>query len=466
MRHARQMKLGMSIGSVGDHQAAWRLPDASPDGGLSARHYIESARLAERGKFDYVFVADVAAVRNIDDRRIARNREHGILKLDPTLALAVVAAATERVGLIPSVSTTYNPPYGFARRMASLDHISRGRAGWNMVTSCSTDEARNFSLDAPQDSPTRHAQAVEFVDVVKGLWDSWDDDAFVRDKASGIYFYRDRFHFLEHNGDFFEVRGPLDTARPPQGCLPIITAGWSEESQELAVRFADMVYTGQSAIESARQYYRSVKQRLATYGRDWESLKIMPGIMPFVGRTQREAEDKFARLQALLDPKVGIGMLVINHFPDLSAYDLDSPVLEAVMKRDQIDDRTKPSAREPNFTLSLMERARREKLTIRQLFDVISAGFWSLSVIGTPVKIADVMEEWFTTGAADGFSVQPPDLPGAGTDFVELVIPELQRRGLFRHQYEGRTLRENLGLPWVPSRYAARPDTVTDQVGE
>jgi FMN-dependent oxidoreductase (nitrilotriacetate monooxygenase family) len=450
------MKLGFSIGSIGYHYAAWRLPAASPDGGLSARHYIESARLAERGRFDFVFIADVAAIRNFDDPRIARDREHGILKLEPTLALAAVAATTERVGLIPSVSTTYNAPYAFARRMASLDHISRGRAGWNMVTSWSLDEARNFNLDTPLDSPTRHARAVEFVEVAKGLWDSWDEDAFVRDKTSGIYFYRDRFHFLDHKGDCFDVRGPLDTARPPQGCLPIITAGSSEQSQELAARIADMVYAGQPNIDSARAYYNSVKCRLANYGRDRDSLLIMPGIMPFVGRTQPEAEDRFARLQSLLDPKVAIGMLVINHFPDLTGYDLDSPVPEIAITNDQMSEGMKTSAREPEFTGALMERARREKLTIRQLFDVISAGFWSLGVIGTPGRIADLMEEWLTAGAADGFIVQPPDLPGAGIDFVELVIPELQRRGLFRRDYEGGTLRENLGLPWVPSRYAAQ----------
>ncbi len=460
MTRLRQMKLGFSIGSIGYHYAAWRLPEASPDGGLSARHYIENAQLAERGKFDFIFVADVAAIRNFDDRRIAREREQGILKLEPTLALAAAAACTERVGLIPSVSTTYNPPYAFARRMASLDHISRGRAGWNMVTSWSIDEARNYNLDAPLSSDVRHARAVEFVEVAKGLWDSWDDDAFIRDKASGIYFERDRFHFLEHKGDCFEVRGPLDTARPPQGCLPIITAGSSPQSQELAARIADMVYAGQPNIEAARSYYTSVKRQLAKFGRDWDSLAILPGIMPFVGRTQQEAEDKFAQLQSLLDPRVGIGMLVINHFPDLTGYDLDSPISELAITSDQLGDGMKTSAREPEFTLALMDRARREKLTIRQLFDVISAGFWSLGVIGTPTRIADVMEEWFSTGAADGFIVQPPDLPGSGRDFVELAIPELQRRGLFRTEYTGSTLREHLGLPWVPSRYAKQRQAV------
>jgi N-acetyl-S-(2-succino)cysteine monooxygenase len=460
MTRRSQMKLGFSIGSIGYHYAAWRLPEAHQDGGLSARHYIESAQLAERGKFDFVFVADVAAIRNIDDRRIAREREQGILKLEPTLALSAVAAMTDRIGLIPSVSTTYNPPCAFARRMASLDHISGGRAGWNMVTSWSADEARNYNLDAPLSSAVRHARAAEFVDVVKGLWDSWDDDAFIRDKASGIYFERDRFHFLEHKGDFFEVRGPLDTARPPQGCLPIITAGSSAESQDLAARIADMVYAGQPNIEAARSYYSSVKGRLARYGREAESLAILPGIMPFVGRTQHEAEDKFTRLQSLLDPRVAIGMLVINHFPDLTGYDLDSPVPELAMTSDQLNDGMKTSAREPEFTRALMARARQDKLTIRQLFDVISAGFWSLGVVGTPAKIADVMEEWVSTGAADGFIVQPPDLPGSGTDFVELVVPELQRRGLFRREYEGRSLREHLGLPYVASRYIRQPQPV------
>jgi alkanesulfonate monooxygenase len=358
---------------------------------------------------------------------------------------------TEHVGLVPTVSTSFHQPYNFARRMASIDHISEGRLGWNMVTSTSLDEARNFSQERPLDSETRHARAREFVQVVTGLWDSWDDDAFVRDKASGVYFDRNKFHVLDHQGPHFKVRGPLDTARPPQGALPIITAGTSANSQDMAAELADMVYSAQPTLAMAQAYYASVKGRLPRHGRPPESLKIMVGIMPVVGRTQEEAQAVFDDLQSRLDPRVSHGMLLINHFPDLNGLPLDAPVPPV----DMAEIHGTPG-RDAEFTTSLMERARREGMTIRQLFAAVSAGFWHLGVIGTPQTIADTMEEWFTSGAADGFIIQPPYLPGSADDFVELVVPELQRRGLFRTEYEGRTLRENLGLPPVPSRYADR----------
>jgi alkanesulfonate monooxygenase SsuD/methylene tetrahydromethanopterin reductase-like flavin-dependent oxidoreductase (luciferase family) len=314
----RRLRLCLAIGSPG---------------GISIRHYIDNARLAERGLFDFIYLADTAAMRNIP-------------KLEPTLALSAVAAVTSRIGLVPTVSTSANHPYNVARRMASIDHISRGRAGWNMVTNFDVDEARD-------------SRAAEFVEVVHGLWDSWDDDAFLRDKASGQYFAPAKFHRLNHQGPHFRVRGPLDTARPPQGRLPLSIAGGAENSACLAAGVADMVfYGGQPDIHAARADYAAMKSRLAAHGRGPDDLKIMRGIMPFV------------------DP------------------------------------------------------------------------------IGTTGKIADLMEEWLLTGATDGFVIQP-SRPGAAEDFVELVIPELQRRKLFRTQYEGRTLRENLGLRYVPSRYAA-----------
>ena len=454
MTQQRRMRLSLSIGTIGYHYAAWRLPDAPAHGGLSIEHYIASAQLAERGLFDFLFLADSAGVRNFEDERIARHREHGLIKLEPTLTLCAVAAVTSHVGLVPTASTTYNHPYNFARRMASLDHISGGRAGWNMVTSWGMDEARNYGLEAPLESATRHERAVEFIDATRGLWDSWDDDAFIRDKATGQYFDPAKFHRLDYSGKHFDIRGPLDTARPPQGSLPIITAGSSDNSQELAASHADMVYGGQPTIEAARTYYTSIKQRLAKYGRDWESLKIMPGIMPFVGRTQAEAQGKFDRLQELLHKDVGCGMLVINHFPDLRGFDLDEPLPDLTLQGELMAKGRKTSGREPALTVALMERIKREQLTLRQVLDVVSAGFWSLGAIGTPQRVADMMEEWFTTGAADGFNIQPPALPSSGEDFVALVIPELQRRGLFRTAYEGRTLRENLGLAAAPSRYA------------
>jgi FMN-dependent oxidoreductase (nitrilotriacetate monooxygenase family) len=451
-RVPRQMKLGLSVASVGYHYTAWRLPDESAVGAMDLQHHIRAAQIAERGKMDFLFLADWASLLNLDDPRIPRDREHAQLKMDPTMVVSALAAVTERIGLVPTASTTYNHPYNFARRMATIDHISDGRLGWNMVTGFNPEEAYNFSHDKPVASDVRHARAAEFVAVVQGLFDSWDDDAFPRDKASGTYFDRSKVHFLDHAGEHFRVRGPLDVARPPQGRLPIITAGVSDNAMELAARFADMTYGGQPNIAAARNYYSAVKGKLHKYGRTPDEMLMMPGIQCYIGRTQSEAEDKFARIQAVLDPKVGIGHLILNHFPDLSGLPLDEPVPDLTMTNDMMESRI--SGREPELTLALIRRAKDERLTVRQLFDVAMCGFWSLGLIGTPRMIADTMEEWFTTGAADGFNIQPPYMPDAAEDFINLVIPELQRRGLFRTEYAGRTLRENLGLPCVPSRYA------------
>ena len=450
----RMMRLGLSIASAGYHYAAWCHPDVDVMSATSIQHHVKAAQLAERGKMDFVFLADWSSILNVDDLRIARDREQAQVKVDPTLAMAAVAVKTKHVGLMPTASTTYWHPFNFARRMATIDFLSGGRVGWNMVTSHGLDEARNFGLDKPLDSDTRHERAREFIEVMRGLWDSWDDDAFIRDKASGHFFHREKVHFLNHAGTHFKVRGPLDMARPPQGFLPIITAGTSENSQDLAAEIADMCYGGQPNIEAARAYYASVKGRLPKYGRRPEDLLMLPGIQCYVGRTQSEAEDKFALMQRAMPKEVGIGQLIVNHFPDLSAYGLDDPLPDLTMRNEFLGSE-KLGGREPELTLALMRRARDEKLTLRQLFDVALCGFWSLGVIGTPATIADMMEEWFTTGAADGFNVQPPYLPGGGEDFVDLVIPELQQRGLFRTEYGGRTLRENLGLPRPPSRYAS-----------
>ena len=447
-----QMKLGLSIASAGYHYSAWRLPDVSALSGMDIAHHIKGAAIAERGKMDFVFMADWASVMNVTDTRIARDKEHAQVKLDPVLACAAVAAVTTHVGLVPTASTTYNHPYNFARRMASIDHISNGRMGWNMVTSTNIDEAMNFGLDGPIDSDTRHSRAAEFVEVVRGLWDSWDDDAFIRDKASGQYFDREKFHWLDHAGEHFKVRGPLDTARPPQGWLPIITAGASSNAQDLAARAADICYGGQPSFEMARRYYASVKGRLPKFGRTEADLLMMPGIMCYVGETQHEAQAKFDAIQDVMNIEVGIGQLLLNHFPDLTGYPLDEPVPALMMRTDNLGS-ARLAGREPEMTIALMNRAREEKLTLRQLFDVAMCGFWSLGVIGTPKSIADMMEQWFHEGAADGFMVQPPYMPGAAEDFVDLVIPELQRRGLFRTEYEATTLRGHLGIGRPAGRY-------------
>lgn len=289
----RKMSLGLSIANLGYHYAAWRHPRVPADGNMDFRHFVHCARLAERGKFDLIFLADSSAVRDLDNRAIAREMEHQIVKHEPIALLAAMSTVTSRVGLVPTASTTYNEPYNLSRTLATLDILSEGRAGWNMVTSFSLDEARNFGLHGTLDSDARHARAVEFADVVRGLFDSWEDDAVPRDKASGLYYYPAKMHVWNHAGRHFKVRGPLDVPRPPQGLIPIFTAGDSEQAQELAARSADGLYAGQPDLERARAYYASVKGRLAKYGRSHDELKIMPGIMPFVGRTLEEAQDKF-----------------------------------------------------------------------------------------------------------------------------------------------------------------------------
>jgi FMN-dependent oxidoreductase (nitrilotriacetate monooxygenase family) len=437
----RQMKLGLSLGSVGYHYAAWRHPDVPADGDMSFAHMARCARIAEEGLFDFIFLADVAAVRNLDDPRVAREREQGHVKLEPLTLLAGLAAVTSRVGLVATASTSFQDPFHLARKLASIDQISDGRAGWNLVTSTSPDEARNYGQSQTLDSATRHARARECLKVVNGLFDGWEPGAFPRDRASGVYMDRAKMHRLDHQGAHFRVRGPMDVDRPPQGRVPIISAGTSDNAQDLAAEVADLVYGGQPTLEGARAYYASVKGRLPRYGRSAESLRMMPGVMPCIGRTRQEAEDKFGMLQQRLHPLVGHGMLAINHFPDLRGHDIDAPMPPVTMSREH-----ETAGREPEHTLALMERAQREKLTIRQVFDVISRGFWHFGMVGTPVEIADAMEEWFTTDAADGFIIQPPYTPGAAEDFVQMVMPELRRRGLFRNEYEGRTLRENLGL--------------------
>ena len=432
----RKMSLGLSIANLGYHYAAWRHPRVPAGGNMEFRHFVHCAKLAERGKFDLIFLADSSAVRDLDNHAIARDMEHQLVKHEPIALLAAMSTVTSRVGLVPTASTTYYDPYNLTRTLATLDVLSEGRTGWNMVTSFSLDEARNFGLHDTLDSVSRHARAAEFVDVVRGLFDSWDDDAVPRDKASGVYYDPHRMHVLDHVGQHFKVRGPLDVPRPPQGHIPIFTAGDSEQAQELAARSADGLYAGQPDLERARAYYASVKARLSKYGRSHESLKIMPGIMPFVGRTMQEAQDKFDMMQSLIEPRLGLGLLVVNNFPDYTGYDLDGPVPDLPL----------PAGRKSHFSAVEAQRARDENLTIRQLYERVSGGFWHMGVVGTPTTIADLMEEWFTTGAADGFNIQPPCIPVDSEDFVELVTPELQRRGLFRTEYETKTLRDHLGL--------------------
>jgi N-acetyl-S-(2-succino)cysteine monooxygenase len=439
----KQMRIGMSLRGHGYHLAAWRHPDVPADASIRIDHYVRTAQAAERGKCDLIFFADGIGIRERDAPRGALARQgRDIVDLDPLTLLPALAMVTHHIGLVATASTTYNEPYHVARKFASLDLISQGRAGWNVVTSWSEAEARNFNRDHQLDYATRYERAREFVDVVKGLWDSWDTDAFLYDKASGQFYDESKMHVLDHKGTYFAVCGPLNVAPAPQRHPVIVQAGASNEGRELAVATADVVYCLHDTVEAARAYYVDVKGRMATYGREPDELKILPGLRPTLGRTTAEARAKFNTLQELLHPLVALSTLY-STFGDLSGYPLDGPVpLEQCGPQDV-----------RSISERLRARVRRDHPTIRQLSQQV-AGMGGFNVIGTADEIADVMQAWFEQGACDGFNITPPYLPGGCDDFVDMVIPVLQERGLFRTAYEGATLREHLGLKPAVSRYA------------
>ncbi len=447
----KKMRLGMSIRGLGYHPAAWRHPDVPADGTLLVEHYVRSARAAERGKIDLVFFADGIGIRERDLPRGSLARSgYEIVEMEPMTLLPALAMATERIGLVATASTTYNEPYHIARKFATLDLISKGRAGWNVVTSWSEAEARNFNRDRHLDYETRYERAQEFLEVVRGLWDSWEPGAFLFDKDAGRFFDEAKVHPLDHVGPHFKVRGPLNVARMPQGHPVVFQAGASEQGREIAAATADVVYAVPDALDKARAYYADVKGRMDRYGRDRDDLKIMPALRPVVGRTREEARAKFEQLQSLLDPLVGLARLH-GTFGDLSGHPLDGPVpLEAL---GPMELRSIGEAR--------LARVREENLTIRELYLRV-AGMGGFCLVGTASDIADVMEQWIDEEGGDGFNITPTHLPAGCEDFVDLVVPELQRRGRFRTDYEGATLRENLGLKPVVNRYS-RPRREADQ---
>jgi N-acetyl-S-(2-succino)cysteine monooxygenase len=440
----KQMHLGMSIRGLGYHPAAWRHPDVPADGTLKFEHYARSATAAERGKCDLIFFADGIGIRERDVPRGSLARSgYEIVEMEPMTLLPALAVATRHIGLITTASTTYNEPFNIARKFATLDLISNGRAGWNVVTSWSEAEAKNFNRQQQVDYDTRYARAAEFVEVVKGLWDSWEEDAFLFDKRSGLFFDEAKMHVLDHRGRFFSVRGPLNVGQLPQVHPIVVQAGASEQGRELAAATADIVYAVPPSKPAAQAFYADVKRRLARYDRSTDDLKILPALRPVVGRTVTEARAKFDQLQELLDPLVGLARLN-QTFGDLSSYPLDGPV--------PIDKLGPAELR--SISAQLLERTKRQNPTIRELYQEV-AGMGGFCLIGTASEIADVMQDWFENGACDGFNITPTHLPGGCEDFVSLITPELQRRGLFRKEYAGRTLRENLGLKRPVNRYAA-----------
>lgn len=438
-----QIKLGAFLLFTGHHVAAWRHKDASV--GVHFENYIELAQLAEAAKFDTIFFADGVGVRLKDIDAASRKAHSGVYPFEPITLLSALSAVTKNIGLIATASTSYSDPFNLARQFASLDHLSNGRAGWNLVTSSDPDAAFNFGHESHILHADRYARAEEFADVVLGLWDSWEDDAFPRDRASGIYFDKDKLHILDHKGAHFKVRGPLNTPRTPQGHPLVVQAGASEPGKELAARTAEAIFAAQITLDEAVGFYADVKGRMGKYGRHPDELKIMPGIFPVVAPTQAEAEDKFAQLQDLIQPVVGLNMLAgLAGGIDLSQYDIDGPIPEV----------PETNAGKSRQTL-LLDLARRENLSIRQLYLRIAGARGHWQVVGTPQHIADQLEERFEARGADGFNIMAPIMPGGLRDFIDLVVPELRRRGLFRSEYEGKTLRENLGLERPANRFAA-----------
>lgn len=442
----RQLHLGGFFSTPGNHLAGWRHPNAVPTADMDFRMYAHITRLVEDAKFDTIFFQDTAAVngsRALARGDMTRTRLSRIVKLEPTTLLCALAALTTHIGLIATATTTYNEPYNIARRFASIDHISNGRAGWNLVTSQIEDEAQNFGYAEHVDHALRYARATEFYEVVAGLWDSWEADALLRDKASGVYFDRDKVHFLNHVGEYFRVRGPLNVDRSPQGRPVVAQAGSSEAGRELAARTADVVFTAQTQLDEARAFYADVKGRAARYGRLPDDICIMPGITPVLGATEAEARERYEELQALLPDDLALqSMSHISGGLDLSKFPLDGPLPEL------------PPSNAAKARQALVVRtAKEQNMTLRQIARHTAAAMGHRVLVGTAAYIADELEAWLQADAADGFNVICNHYPRPLEDFCRLVVPELQRRGVFRTEYTGTTLRDHLGLRVPANRY-------------
>jgi len=423
----------------GFHLTAWREAEAPADPVLDFAATREAVRLAERGRFHAFFIADAYAVRPLPPTALSRTAK--ATRFEPLTLLSALAASTQRIGLLGTASTTYQEPYHVARQFASLDHISGGRAGWNVVTSGATNEAANFGREEHMVHADRYERAQEFFDVVTGLWDSWEDDAFLRDKQSGVYFDPDKLHPLEHQGKYVSVAGPLNIARPPQGHPVIAQAGSSPAGQAFAARNADVVYTLQADVRTGQRFYAELKDQVAECGRDPEHVKVLPALKLLVGRSQAAAEEKLARLDELVDPQTGMEALRVLIGADLSGVPLDGPVPD-------VPQTTTGSTTAQAYYLDL---ARRDGLTVRQLMQLAARHG---TVAGDAGTVADLIQDWFEAGAADGINVTFGDTVGSLQVFVDEVVPELQRRGVYHERYRGTTLRDDLGIPRPPNRFA------------
>lgn len=446
MTTQRRMSLALLVDqATGNHPASWLHPDTPAAGSTDIGHYRHLAQLAESGKFDLFFIADTPAARTENFQAWSRFPMY-MNALEPVTLLTALAGSTSRIGLGGTVSTSFSEPYNVARQFASLDHISAGRAAWNVVTSANDYAARNFGHATLAPHAERYERAGEFVDVVGKLWDTWDDDAFVRDRATKRYFDPECMHVVHHQGRYFKVDGALNIARPPQGRPVISQAGASDTGRELAARTAEVVFASAANPENAKRAYDDLKGRMGKYGRSPGSLKILAGLPVVLGRTRDEAEGRFQHLQELLHPDVGLFRLAMDLEVDLSGLPLDEPIPE--------DRLPKASNFHKAFFDGIMQTIREKNPTLRQLYMSYERG--RKTIKGTPGDVADVMQHWFESGACDGFMLQFHTLPTSLDEFVRLVVPELQRRGLFRQDYEGPTLRHHLGLE-RPGNAQARP---------
>ncbi|MGW5578553.1 LLM class flavin-dependent oxidoreductase [Micromonospora chokoriensis] len=426
------LHLNAFLMGVGHHEAAWRLPESDPFAQTDVEHFTRLARIAERGKLDSLFLADSPVLWNSIGRRPGGT-------LEPTVLLTALAGATEHIGLIATASTTYNEPFNLARRFASLDHVSGGRAGWNIVTTAGEKAARNFNLDDLPAHRDRYERAAEFIEVSQKLWDSWDDTAPLGDKDAGRWGDDELLYPPEHSGRYFKVAGPLNVPRSPQGYPLLVQAGSSEDGRDLAARYAEAVFTAQQTLGEAQAFYSDLKRRAAQVGRDPDSIKILPGIVPAIGATEAEAHALEEELDRLIKPEYARQQLATTLRVALEDLDLDRELPADLPSEDEIE------GAKSRYTL-IVTLARRERLTVRQLIGRLGGGRGHRTFAGTPEQVADAIEQWYREGAADGFNIMPPVLPSGLETFVDHVVPILQRRNLFRTEYTGTTLREHYGL--------------------
>ncbi len=437
----KTLHLGAFMRPVGIHTAWWRYPGAQADANFNLKHLVSFIQTLERGCFDAFFMADHLAVLNMPIEALRRSAT--VTSFEPLTLLSSLAMVSERIGLVATASTTFDEPYHIARRFASLDHISGGRAGWNIVTTSNPDAALNFGMTEHVEHDERYRRAHEFFDVVTGLWDSWADDAWLRDQDSGLFFDERRMHVLDHHGEHLNVRGPLNIARPIQGWPVIVQAGASEAGKDLAARTAEVIFGSSRTIDDARHFYADMQARLREAGRAPGALKVLPGALVTVGRSTQEAVDRQALLDSLVHVESALPNLSLRLGVDASQFELDAPLPELP--------RTNASQSGQD---ALVAQARRESLTVRQLAQRVS-GYGGLKMVGTASEIADTMQHWLETEACDGFNVMFPTVPAGLNDFVDLVVPELQRRGIFRTAYQGSTLRDHLGLTRPQNRFFA-----------